>query len=142
MKQPPKRRNTMNSRDAAYEQEMQLILEATAAEAAATAAEATKETTGKESLVASPPTMNGHGPDAPREGDAVPEPEPDISGARRKRKRTDDERCAAAVCALQEYTLDDGHALIAVVQRNAPGPRLSCRTEPMSRMSHRMLPLR
>jgi hypothetical protein len=90
MKQPPKRRNTMNSRDAAYEHEMQLIIEATAAEAAAAAS---KDTSGKESLVASPPSINGQGPDTSREADTVPEPEPEISAARRKRKRTDDERC-------------------------------------------------
>lgn len=80
----------MNSRDAAYEHEMQLIIEATAAEAAA--AEASKESANKESLVTSPPSLNGQGPDIAREGEAVPEPEPETSGARRKRKRTDDDR--------------------------------------------------
>ena len=79
----------MNSRDAAYEQEIQALIEATAAEA--TAAEASREASGREPLVTSPAAMNGVDT---KPNDTVPEPEPDIVSARRKRKRTEDERCA------------------------------------------------
>ncbi|KIP06985.1 hypothetical protein PHLGIDRAFT_30230 [Phlebiopsis gigantea 11061_1 CR5-6] len=86
IKQPPKRRNTMNSRDAMYEQEMAMLIQVTAAEAAA--AEASRE--GKEPLVDSPAAMNGHAPDS-KDSDIILEPEPEIASARRKRKRTDEE---------------------------------------------------
>lgn len=79
----------MNSRDAAYEQEMQALIEATAAEAAA--AEASRETSGQEPLVTSPAAMNGLDT---KPGDIIPEPELEIVSARRKRKRTEDERYA------------------------------------------------
>ena len=80
----------MNSRDAAYEQEMQALIEQTAAEAAA--AEATRSPVGREPLVTSPAALNGLDT---KPADTIPEPEPDIVSARRKRKRTEDERCAA-----------------------------------------------
>ena len=74
MKQAPKRRNTMNSRDAAYEQEMAFLLETTAAEAAA--AETSKDGIIKESMVTSPPSVNGDKPDSSsREGDGAGEGE-------------------------------------------------------------------
>lgn len=86
----------MNSRDAAYEQEMQMLIQVTAAEAAA--AEASRD--GKEPLVDSPAAMNGQAPDSREEGDTVPEPEPEIASGRRKRKRTDEERCVLNIRVL------------------------------------------
>ncbi|GJE92725.1 hypothetical protein PsYK624_088810 [Phanerochaete sordida] len=86
IKQPPKRRNTMNSRDAMYEQEMRAIIEATAAEAAA--AEAGRDPDGREPFVTSPAALNGLDT---KPIDTIPEPEPEIVSARRKRKRTEDD---------------------------------------------------
>jgi len=74
-----KRRNTMNSRDAAYEESFQALLEATAAEAAA------KE---KES-VATANTPNGI--DAEVNGHDEQEADDVAVSSRRKRKRSDDE---------------------------------------------------
>ena len=91
LKQPAKRRNTMNSRDAAYDESLQAILEATAAEAAASAA-AEEAAAAAAAAATSPPaaslkseqSVNGH--------PAEQEPEPEVVvGGRRKRKRTDDD---------------------------------------------------
>lgn len=78
----------MNSRDAAYEQEMQMVIQMTAAEAAA--AEASRDS--KDQIVESPAVLNGQAADL-KESDTVPEPEPEIVSSRRKRKRSDEERC-------------------------------------------------
>ena len=106
----------MNSRDAAYEQEMQILIQVTAAEAAA--AEASRD--GKEPLVDLPTAMNGQAPDS-REGDTIPEPEPEIVSGRRKRKRTDEERY---VGSPRSTTLQktDNHAS-AATHRSAHDPR-------------------
>ena len=87
-----------------YEQEMRAIIEATAAEAAA--AEAGRDPEGREPLVTSPAALNGVDT---KPIDAIPEPEPEIVSARRKRKRTEDDRCAlircmASLSALTVYT--------------------------------------
>ncbi|KAJ6586970.1 hypothetical protein DFH09DRAFT_1142129 [Mycena vulgaris] len=71
LKQPSKRRNTMNSRDAAFDENLKEILETTAAEAGAT-----------------------HDPAAPVNGNGHPELEEDGEPApanRKKRKRTEDD---------------------------------------------------
>ncbi|TFY53826.1 hypothetical protein EVJ58_g9229, partial [Rhodofomes roseus] len=76
---PTKRRNTMNSRDAAYEESFQALLEATAAEAAA------KE---KEALA----TANApNGVDAEVNGHDELEADDVAVSSRRKRKRSDDD---------------------------------------------------
>ncbi|KAJ7251473.1 hypothetical protein B0H12DRAFT_1296210 [Mycena haematopus] len=70
-KQPSKRRNTMNSRDAAFDENLKEILETTAAEAGAT-----------------------HDPAAPTNGNGHPEVDEDGEPAppnRKKRKRTEDD---------------------------------------------------
>ena len=64
-KQPSKRRNTMNSRDAAFDESLKEIIEATAAEAAAV----------HDAFLTSPN-----------------ETEPVEAGGKKKRKRTDDDR--------------------------------------------------
>ena len=99
-----------------YEQEMAMLIQVTAAEAAA--AEASRE--GKEPLVDSPAAMNGQAPDS-RESDTVPEPGPEIVSGRRKRKRTDEERCVGSPrsTVLQKT---DRHAS-AAMHRNAHDPR-------------------
>ena len=66
-KQPSKRRNTMNSRDAAFDESLKEIIEATAAEAAAV----------HDSFIVSPNET---------------EPVEVVSGGKKKRKRTDDDR--------------------------------------------------
>ncbi|KAJ7287487.1 hypothetical protein C8J57DRAFT_1284049 [Mycena rebaudengoi] len=71
LKQPSKRRNTMNSRDAAFDENLKEILETTAAEAGATHDPAA--------------VVNGNGH---AELDEEPEPGP---GNRKKRKRTEDD---------------------------------------------------
>ncbi|KAJ7096274.1 hypothetical protein C8R44DRAFT_812596 [Mycena epipterygia] len=71
LKQPSKRRNTMNSRDAAFDENLKEILETTAAEAGAT-----------------------HDPAAPVNGNGHPEVDEDGEPApanRKKRKRTEDD---------------------------------------------------
>lgn len=76
---PTKRRNTMNSRDAAYEESFQALIEATAAEAAAAAQES------KPTLpisFSSNEDVNGH-VDAEHESESV--------SGRRKRKRSEDD---------------------------------------------------
>ncbi|KAF8210321.1 hypothetical protein K438DRAFT_150573 [Mycena galopus ATCC 62051] len=70
-KQPSKRRNTMNSRDAAFDENLEEVLKATAAEAGAT------------HDPAAPPNGNGH-PDVDEDGEAAPP-------NRKKRKRTEDD---------------------------------------------------
>lgn len=87
LKQPPKRRNTMNSRDAAYELEVQMLLEATKVEAAAEASVIPQEP-----LVASPPTMNGQAAEVDDKSRDGPEQEVDNSNGRKKRKRSSDDR--------------------------------------------------
>lgn len=119
IKQPPKRRNTMNSRDAAYELEIQSLLVATAAEASMQ--EAARDGTGKDQVVASPATISGQAPDS-REGDVVPEPEPEIVSSRRKRKRSDDERCVVVPRLEPRPHLKPRHAS-AALRRNARDPR-------------------
>ncbi|KAK7057150.1 putative histone deacetylase complex subunit cti6 [Favolaschia claudopus] len=70
LKQPSKRRNTMNSRDAAFDQNLKEILETTAAEAGA---------------VPDPALSNGNGhPDVEEDAELGPP-------NRKKRKRTDDD---------------------------------------------------
>ena len=66
-KQPSKRRNTMNSRDAAFDESLKEIIEATAAEAAAV----------QDAFLTSPNEV---------------EPVEMVSGGKKKRKRTDDDR--------------------------------------------------
>jgi hypothetical protein len=66
-KQPSKRRNTTNSRDAAFDESLKEIIEATAAEAAAV----------QDSFLTSPNET---------------EPVEVVSGGKKKRKRTDDDR--------------------------------------------------
>jgi hypothetical protein len=66
-KQPSKRRNTMNSRDAAFDESLKEIIEATAAEAAAV----------HDSFLISPNET---------------EPVEGVSGGKKKRKRADDDR--------------------------------------------------
>ena len=66
-KQPSKRRNTMNSRDAAFDESLKEIIEATAAEAAAV----------HDAFLISPNET---------------EPVEVMSGGKKKRKRTDDDR--------------------------------------------------
>ncbi|KAG5648481.1 hypothetical protein DXG03_003092 [Asterophora parasitica] len=74
LKQPYKRRNTMNSRDAAFDESLKEIIEATAAEAAA-AHDSVSVTSG------------GH-----REGQQAPDEEMDQGpGNRKKRKRAEDD---------------------------------------------------
>lgn len=100
-----------------YEQEMAMLIQVTAAEAAA--AEASRE--GKEPLVDSPAAMNGHAPDS-KDSDIILEPEPEIASARRKRKRTDEERCVRPPrLAIVQKT--DKHASTTAMHRNAHGPR-------------------
>ncbi|KAJ7497340.1 hypothetical protein FB451DRAFT_227255 [Mycena latifolia] len=71
LKQPSKRRNTMNSRDAAFDENLKEILETTAAEAGATHDPA--------------PALNGNGhPELDDEGEPAP-------ANRKKRKRTEDD---------------------------------------------------
>ncbi|KAH9948951.1 hypothetical protein B0H21DRAFT_689181 [Amylocystis lapponica] len=72
---PTKRRNTMNSRDAAYEESFQALIEATAAEAAAA-----HETTNGQSTNGLQEGLNGHADE--HETEAVP-------NTKRKRKRSD-----------------------------------------------------
>lgn len=74
LKQPSKRRNTMNSRDAAFDENLKEILETTAAEAGAT------------HDPAAPPNGNGH-PDVDDDGEPTPP-------NRRKRKRIEDDALA------------------------------------------------
>ncbi|KAJ6593946.1 hypothetical protein B0H19DRAFT_1205351 [Mycena capillaripes] len=74
LKQPSKRRNTMNSRDAAFDENLKEILETTAAEAGAT------------HDPAAPPTTNGH-PDVDDDGEPTPP-------NRKKRKRIEDDASA------------------------------------------------
>lgn len=82
LKQPPKRRNTMNSRDAAYEQQIQALIESTAAEADAAKA-AVVVTTSPTALTVVIPETNGQ---------SEPHVEAEIASAsRRKRKRPDDD---------------------------------------------------
>ena len=84
LKQPAKRRNTMNSRDAAYDESLAAIIEASAAEAkAALAAAAAQEAALSPVATKSEPSSNGH-LDADGETETV-------GGGRRKRKRTDDD---------------------------------------------------
>ena len=91
LKQPAKRRNTMNSRDAAYDESLQAILEATAAEAAAANAAAQEAAaavvvaavTSPTATMKSEQTTNGHAAD---EAEAEV-----VGGGRRKRKRSDDD---------------------------------------------------
>ncbi|KAJ7084429.1 hypothetical protein B0H15DRAFT_849143 [Mycena belliarum] len=71
LKQPSKRRNTMNSRDAAFDENLKEILETTAAEAGATHDP--------------PAAINGNGHPEPNE-----ESEP-VPANRKKRKRTEDD---------------------------------------------------
>ena len=75
----------MNSRDAAYDESLQAIIEASAAEAAAAeaAAAAAQEGTSPGPVTKTEPTTNGHADDEP-----VPET---TNGGRRKRKRTEDD---------------------------------------------------
>ncbi|KAF7796663.1 hypothetical protein EIP86_007846 [Pleurotus ostreatoroseus] len=82
LKQPTKRRNTMNSRDAAYDESLQAVIEASAAEAAAANA-AAQGAASPAATTKSEQTTNGH---------AEPEPETENTNPpRRKRKRTDDD---------------------------------------------------
>ncbi|KAJ7132764.1 hypothetical protein C8R43DRAFT_1023224 [Mycena crocata] len=71
LKQPSKRRNTMNSRDAAFEENLKEVLETSVTEAGATTLDA-----------AAHPTLNGHGP---------PELDEDEPPNRKKRKRIEDD---------------------------------------------------
>ncbi|KAJ6499939.1 hypothetical protein C8R47DRAFT_1109675 [Mycena vitilis] len=71
LKQPAKRRNTMNSRDAAFDENIKEILETTAAEA------------GAPHDPAAPPNGNGH-PDVDEDGEPTPP-------NRKKRKRIEDD---------------------------------------------------
>ncbi|KAF5354849.1 hypothetical protein D9756_005328 [Leucocoprinus leucothites] len=74
LKQPSKRRNTMNSRDANFDESLKEIIEATAAEAAAA----------QETAAQQQQTLNGPKPD--------PEDEPEVgSHNRKKRKRIEDD---------------------------------------------------
>ncbi|KAI0684732.1 hypothetical protein BC835DRAFT_1292431 [Cytidiella melzeri] len=84
MKQLPKRRNTMNSRDAAYELELQTTRrESTATETDAGKAAASAATTSPTALTVLIPETNGH---------SEPHIEAEIvSASRRKRKRPDDD---------------------------------------------------
>ncbi|KAI0084882.1 hypothetical protein BDY19DRAFT_987305 [Irpex rosettiformis] len=79
LKQPPKRRNTMNSRDAAYEQQIQALIESTAAEADAAKA-----------AVTSPKALTVVIPESKGPPDVQVEPEI-VSASRRKRKRPEDD---------------------------------------------------
>ena len=73
----------MNSRDAAYEQQIQALIESTAAEADAAKAAAAVTTTSPTALTVVIPETNGH---------AEPPIEAEITSAsRRKRKRPDDD---------------------------------------------------
>lgn len=88
----PKRRNTMNSRDAAYD--IQALLESTAAEAEAEAARSTG------GAAASPIALTVHIPDTNRHSELNGEMEI-VSSSRRKRKRTDDDALVASpLCQL------------------------------------------
>ena len=78
----------MNSRDAAYEQEVQMLLEAT--KAAATAAEASAAA--PQPLVASPPTLNGLPAEADEKDRDALDQEAESGAARKKRKRSGDEK--------------------------------------------------
>lgn len=81
---PTKRRNTMNSRDAAYDESVHLLLEVTAAEAAA----ATQDVKTSSPISA---TANGEA-----NGDGDGEPEADIQpNSKRKRKRSEDDAAPA-----------------------------------------------
>jgi hypothetical protein len=74
LKQPSKRRNTMNSRDANFDESLKEIIEATAAEAAAA----------QENAAQQQPPPNGPKPE--------PEEEPEVgSHNRKKRKRAEDD---------------------------------------------------
>lgn len=74
LKQPSKRRNTMNSRDAAFDESLKEIIEASAAEAAAAQENAAGE---------HPPSTISK---------PEPEDEPEVgSNNKRKRKRTEDD---------------------------------------------------
>ncbi|KAF9450436.1 hypothetical protein P691DRAFT_789233 [Macrolepiota fuliginosa MF-IS2] len=75
LKQPSKRRNTMNSRDAAFDESLKEIMEATAAEAAA------QETATQHPHQPQPNTVQP-------EADEDPDP---ASNSRKKRKRTEDD---------------------------------------------------
>ncbi|KAI0929915.1 hypothetical protein AcV5_006754 [Taiwanofungus camphoratus] len=77
---PTKRRNTMNSRDAAYEESFQALIEATAAEAAAHEAASTTPTNGTNG------DTNGR-VEAEQEAEVAP-------NSRKKRKRSDDDAVA------------------------------------------------
>ncbi|THH02287.1 hypothetical protein EW026_g564 [Hermanssonia centrifuga] len=80
LKQPAKRRNTMNSRDAAYDESLQAIIEASAAEAAANAV----PQDGSSPAVVKPDlVVNGHTENDPEAEVVVP--------GRKKRKRTEDD---------------------------------------------------
>ncbi len=83
LKQPPKRRNTMNSRDAAYEQQIQALIESTAAEADAAKAAASTATTSPKALTVVIPEHGGPS-DIQIETEIV-------SASRRKRKRPEDD---------------------------------------------------
>lgn len=76
LKQPSKRRNTMNSRDAAFDESLKEIIEATAAEAAAQHDNVSVTSTGNHDL-------NG--------SLALDEDGERASGSRKKRKRSEDD---------------------------------------------------
>jgi len=83
LKQPPKRRNTMNSRDAAYDMQIQALIESTAAEAEAAKFAPDVSATSPTPLSVLIPDTNGR-PQLNGEPEIV-------SASRRKRKRTDDD---------------------------------------------------
>ncbi|EMD37661.1 hypothetical protein CERSUDRAFT_94660 [Gelatoporia subvermispora B] len=117
MKQPTKRRNTMNSRDAAYEESFQALIEATAAEAAA------QEASMKTATVAVlNGATNGH-----------TEVDQDIAASRKKRKRTEDEvvptkRTRSASTASDRPPLvpiaGDANPPNGIIAKSAPMPTL------------------
>jgi hypothetical protein len=104
---PPKRRNTMNSRDAAFDESLKEIIEATAAEAAA-ATDPPK------------PAVNG----CTSGQSEVPD---DDSNGRKKRKRGEDDACVQPANSRSNYSLHPS----AVSPRSVPDQRRVHQTVPM-----------
>ncbi|KAI0339880.1 hypothetical protein BDW22DRAFT_1360917 [Trametopsis cervina] len=119
LKQIPKRRNTMNSRDAAYELQIQALIESTAAEADAKAARASVAATSPTELSIQIPDTNGH---------AELNVEPEIVSAntsRRKRKRTEDDATSAKRTRSASIVSDRTHInnVNAVVEASPITPK-------------------
>ncbi|KAJ7703149.1 hypothetical protein B0H17DRAFT_1166951, partial [Mycena rosella] len=101
LKQPSKRRNTMNSRDAAFDENIKEILETTAAEAGAT------------HDPAAPVNGNGHA-EVDEDGETAP-------GNRKKRKRTEDD-APAKKRTRSASSASDRRLASAVPRDESPAP--------------------